>query len=212
MVLRVAVAGLWWKGIFRFAERRTFSGCSVGIFLPQTVDRPLFEQKCSVAFELVRLHGPRHFARLGKLCDGVLVFGDTGPLAEWVQSARLITLGQHFLLRPGTQPADVAAAIVHEITHAWLDHLGFEYTVHRRRRIEAICYRSQAAFARRLPGGEELAADCEACADAVLLQTEAEWSEHVFRLRAIAQLRELGTPEWLVRAVSGITTMLHNER
>ena len=168
--------------------------------------------KCEAALELIRVHAPRQFGRLNRYSDGILVLGDAGPLGAWMRSARLIRLGQHFILRADTQPAHVAGTIIHETTHAWLEHLGFRYSPGRRQRIEAICYRSEAAFARQLSGGDALASYYEACAQTVLQQGDDEWSDRAFRTHAIRELRELGTPDWLVDAVARVATMLYNER
>lgn len=113
----------------------------------------------------------------------------------WSRDARLVRLREDYVLDPATSSADVASTLVHEGTHAWLCRLGFGYEEHRRARIEAICYRSEVAFARRLPNGETLLPDL----DAALALDPALYSAAAQRERDAADLRTLGVPGWLVR-------------
>jgi hypothetical protein len=101
---------------------------------------------------------------------------------------------------------------VHEATHAWLDHLGFSYTPGRRARIEAICYRAEAAFAREIPECQDVAREYEMCAQLVLEQPDEEWSDAAFRSRTIARLVELGVPGWAARLVSRSSSVLPDAR
>ena len=112
------------------------------------------------------------------------------------------------MLDPETRAMEVAATIVHEATHAWPDHHGSAFVAARRQRIEAICYRAEAAFARRVPSAEDLVALYEACADFVLEQSEDDWSDAALRDRQAEALREFGTPRWFINAVMRIATML----
>jgi len=134
----------------------------------------------------------------------ILVLGmdEERSIGEWRLNSRLIRLNQAYIARADTQPADVASVIVHEATHAWLDDLGFEYGANFRQRIEAICYRASAAFARRIPDGGDLAAVHERCAEMVLEQSRDEWSTATRRVQGLTELRNLGAPDWLVRLVS----------
>lgn len=106
----------------------------------------------------------------------------------------------------------VAATVVHEATHAWLEHHSFEFVVERRQRIEAICYRSEAAFSRRIPNGGDEAALYDRCAELVLEEPKDDWSDESLRDQHVQELRELGAPEWLIKTVVRIATMLPNER
>lgn len=216
MTFSARIARFYWQSVFRLSERRTLSGCQVGVFLPQTEARPVIEQKCAQALELLHAYSPRHLERVRTYAEGLLVFGESGIkqgwIGRWLAPSRLIQLNQAWMLRRETDAVDVAVTIVHEATHAWLEHHGFKFVVDCRQRIEAICYRSEAAFARRIPNGEETAELYERCASLVLNEAEKNWSDNAFRQRDIRELRALGAPEWLVDGVQRIATMLPNER
>jgi hypothetical protein len=131
-----------------------------------------------------------------------VLFGTIGSLGSWNQDARLIAVSQGFIVDADTRPIHVAATIVHEATHAWLDSRGFSYAPHQRARVEAICYRAEAAFIRRVPGESDLASMYESCARAAV-DTPDDWSDDAARDRAYVNLKELGFPAWLARRVSG---------
>lgn len=202
MSFRRRVARAWWRTLFRLSERHAFSGCRVAIFLPLSGERVDLERTCAEALELLRVTSPKHFRRVQSHAYGILVLGEQGPLGTWLGSAQLIQLSQTHLLGRETRAAQVASTIVHEATHAWLEHLGFSYETERRQRIEAICYRSEAAFVRRLPNGEGMAIEYEECAQWIVDQSPHEWSDEAFRTKDVDQLRALGTPEWLIRLVA----------
>jgi hypothetical protein len=213
VAIRTRFSRHWWRTTFRFSERHTLSGCDVGIFLPLTHERATLEQKCADAFALLREYGPRELARIHALADGVLILGEDGQVqGEWIPSARLIRLNAKCILQPDTTPTEIAATIVHEATHAWLEHHGFRYTLERRQRIEAICFRAEAAFARRIPDGNDLAELYDRCAKMVLEEPSDRWSDQAFRERKLNQLRDVGAPAWLVNAVARVTAGLHAKR
>jgi hypothetical protein len=203
----------WFHLLFRVSKRRTVAGVEIAAFLPDAADHAAIEAKTSEAFTLLGEYGHRHLTRVRSLADGVLLLGTAvGAPASWNNDARLIRVSQHFISDPDTKPVHVAAVIVHEATHAWLDHLGFSYTTDRRARIEAICYRAQAAFARRIPGCDSVATEYDMCADLVLSQPVEEWSDAAFRSRAAADLNGLGLPKWLAKLVSRSSSVLPNDR
>jgi len=110
----------------------------------------------------------------------------------------VIELSERYVSDRKTPAIALAATIVHEVTHAWLEHHGFEYAFERRRRLEAICYRAQAAFARRVPGADRLAEHYERTADAVRQGPDSNWSARAARDRMIKYAREQGVPEWVI--------------
>lgn len=50
----------------------------------------------------------------------------------------------------------VAAMLVHEATHAFLENRGIRYVPHARPRIERLCARNEIWFLRKVPGAEAL--------------------------------------------------------
>jgi len=194
------------------SKRWIIVGVEVGVFLPDPGKIGTIEAKISEAFALLRDFGPKYLARVKSLADGILLFHGTDALGSWTRDARLIQVSQGFIADPETKPVHIAATIVHEATHAWLDHLGFTYTPARRARIEAICYRTESAFARKLPDSEDVAREYEMCAQLVLEQPDEEWSDAAFRSRTVARLVDLGVPGWAARLVSRSSSVLPNER
>jgi hypothetical protein len=172
-------------------------GVPVGTLLPEYPRKELVA-KARAALQLVAEFDPRQLDRVRQLVAGVFIFDDTGPLGAWMSGPRLIRLNEKFVAAPDTSDAEVAATIVHETTHAWLEAQGFEYRAERRRRIEAICFRAEAAFARRLPDGAALASAYEERAARVLAQLDSDWSDAAFLAKDSARLRALQVPEWVV--------------
>ena len=212
MTLRCRIARAYWRVVFQLSERHTFSGCRVGILLPQGEARPILEQKCAAGLELLRTVSPKHYDRVRRHAVGIVVLGEGRLAGRWLQAPRLIQLYEAWLLDPDTQARDVAATIVHEATHAWLAYHGIMTTSERRQRIEAICFRSEAAFARCLPDGEEMATLYEDCASGILAEPAAEWSDEALRRAQVQDLRDLGVPKWFVNSVVRISTKLPNVR
>ena len=99
----------------------------------------------------------------------------------------------------------IAATIVHEATHARLLKCGIGYEETLRDRVEAVCYRRELAFARKLPNGERVR---EHAQDA-LTMPRATWADPAFRDRdvegSVQVLRHLGVPNALVRALLAIS-------
>lgn len=152
--------------------------------------------RLSTAFRLLETYAPRDLARLHRLVDRVLVHDALGGQGEWNARCRMVCLRTDFVVSPATDDAHVAGTLVHEVTHAWLESHGFRYLEERRGRIEAICYRRQAAFARRLPGGEPLAVYYEGRAADALVSDQ--WTPAAFRERTKHALERAGVPQWAI--------------
>jgi len=191
----------FWRCLLLSARRRTVHGIKVGVLLPTVSAEEELFSKVAAALDLLRDHGPRQLARMRRLVSGVLVFGSVGPDGEWHREVRLILLREPNLAKSDTHPANVACLLVHEISHAWLEHRGCEYVSGRRRRIEAICCRAEARLARRIPGGNELGGYYEVRAQQILSQSGDDWSDAAFRKRADGNLHILGAPTWLMRFI-----------
>ena len=181
--------------LFRGAEYRIICGIRVGTAQSNAATSEAMLGKLEAALTLLKRHDPRPVAALQKVTDGIFVFGTAGVCAEWWRDARLVVMQDEYLADSGTSTAAVAATLVHEATHAWLEHLGFQYTAERRPRIESICFRRELRFARRLPGATDLAAMIEQ----QLTRSPEHLTDEAFRERTLAELRQLGVPDWLVR-------------
>lgn len=195
------VQGWYWRGVFRLATRRTLHGVTVGVLWPDADDAEAIFSKVEAALRLLARHDRRRFDRLSRATGGIVVLGTAGALAEWIQGPRLMRIRENYVLDPGASPGHLASTIVHEGTHAWLWRLGFGYDESDRARIEAICYRSEIAFVRRLADAEHLLPELEGA----LTRDPAEYSEAARRARTLAAFRAVGAPKWLVRLLAFAT-------
>lgn len=152
-------------------------------------------QKLESAIKLLKHYDTRAGDALQKLTKGIFVFGTAGAYAQWNRNSQLVLMREEYVTALETSTADVAATLVHEATHAWLEHLGFQYTAPERARIEAICYRRALRFARRLPAATDLVAKIER----QLTRDPNYLTNDAFRERIIAELKHLGIPDWVVR-------------
>ena len=70
-------------------------------------------------------------------------------------------LDPRFIFDEASTPELIAAAIVHEATHARLWHRGFGYEEDVRARVEYICIRRELAFSAKLPSGQAVRSRAE---------------------------------------------------
>ncbi len=124
----------------------------------------------------------------------MLVTRTAGNRAEWVSAARLVRLSDSHVGAPSTSSLEIASMLVHEGAHAWMDRLGIPYTEANRARIEAVCFRSELAFLRRVPGAEDLMA----VAERQMTRDPGYWTDAAFTARRVAYLAGLGFPAWLI--------------
>jgi hypothetical protein len=161
-------------------------------------DAQVLFAKLGEAVSILKTFSPYHHLQLSGGIR-VLVIGTVGPWGVWHNHSRMIQLQETWVTARDTHPVHVAATLVHELTHAWLDHRGVKYVAHRRRRIEAICYRAQARFVGRIPESAELRQYYLDRAAAVLNQSDDQWSNEAFRERDMELLAQMNTPAWIIR-------------
>jgi hypothetical protein len=80
--------------------------------------------------------------------------------------------------------------LVHEATHARIAKAGITYKQALRARIERLCVEEEAAFADKLPQGQQLAADARRRLE------EKWWETPAMFDRRVRQLRISGWPGW----------------
>jgi len=122
---------------------------------------------------------------------------------------------ERFLAHEDASTNRIASAILHEATHARLERYGIVYEEGRRVRIEAICLRRELALAARLPDSAQLQQ---------LISDNLNWhlanpdffSDAQFRERRhngeIEALRHVGVPEWLIRVMPTIQSVISRVR
>ena len=104
------------------------------------------------ALDLIEQKVPERYARLKKVMNTVVLM-PIGRGAEWVGNVKACYIDRDTVLDHPS--AAVASLLVHESTHAYLDHLGCRWSPDRYPRIEAICIREEIRFAEIL-GDKEL--------------------------------------------------------
>lgn len=111
--------------------------------------------------------------------------------AEYVSSIDACVIGYKALEEGRVEY--VAEAIIHELTHARIEHCGIEYTEANRARIEHLCTKAELNF-------ERAAASAPRLARGQVPALDPWWTEEHRVQRIVDQLRELGVPEWIVTA------------
>ena len=181
--------------VFAAMTKRVIQGVRVGILLPNRAERGVMFPKIAEAFDLLARHDPRRLARFQKDVAQVAVELTVSGCGEWVSSVRRVRLDFEYVKAATTTPLHVAATLVHEGTHARLNRLGFAYREAQRSRIEAVCFRSEISFLRRVPGAEALIEDAER-----QLARDPEYlTNAAFLDRQVATLRQVRMPEFLIR-------------
>jgi hypothetical protein len=196
MTVSARILSLGQRLLLRLCERRTVAGVLVGVDADNDAESALAFERLDAAVSLIVRHDPRRGERLCRLVHAVLVTGlERYRLGSWWQSLRIVALRRSFVLGPDEGPERIAAALVHESTHAWLEHLGFAYLRDRRARLEAICCRSEIAFARKLPDPKDLVER----ASVNLARSSDYWTDEAFTDRSLQALLDQGVPQWIVQ-------------
>jgi hypothetical protein len=191
---RVSLDNRFLRWSFRRAERHDFLGITVALDQGSAEDRATCIRKIEAALRLIHEHDPRRLRRIQGDIDGIYLWGDTGPAGSFLSSIRLVTLRFTYVVSPSTSAAKIASTLVHEGTHARLHARGIDYAPERRARVEAICARSEIAFARRLLDPEDLIEEAEWR----LALDRSHWSYQARQQRNLQALAELGVPRWFV--------------
>ena len=159
----------------------------------------LIGAKLTLALALMRENDPRRFAYLKRDVKRILVFGDSTCRGRWWQDFELCELTDNYVLDKETMPAQVASTLAHEAMHARLYRWGIGYEEERRVRVERICFKASAAFARRLPDRDaEIRASILRELEAQMQRDPSIWTYEGHMESTLGALREMGTPAWLV--------------
>ncbi|CAN5338716.1 hypothetical protein BH10PSE9_BH10PSE9_18990 [soil metagenome] len=162
--------------------------------------------KVVAAVKLIRDTDGLQYRRVLRDLDRIIIdLLPTGASAQYEASLDACELDERTILSESVSVGRIAAIIVHEATHARLEHLGFSYIKERRQRIEDVCVRRERAFASRLPDRETLESIEEAKPDNL---TDAAFAER--RERATHDIPTyLGVPHWvqlILRAIGACIT------
>jgi hypothetical protein len=176
-----------------------------GIWIGSWSDRPEDLTRVEAALLLIKQHSPLDYARIARELERIWVDLVLYGLGEYRHSLRACILDERYVADPATTVEQIASTIVHEATHARLERYGIGYEEQRRARIEAICFRRERAFAARLPDSAELQEQIARCLEWYQANPE-QFSDARFQevntAGGIEALRYLGTPDWVIRAIT----------
>jgi hypothetical protein len=151
------------------------------------------------ALRLIKVYDRLRYDRLIRDLERMWVRILPGALGCFNHSLHACELDRRFVLDETSLPEFIAAAIVHEATHARLMRCGIGYEEGLRARVEAICFRRELAFATKLPNREQVREQAERR----LGIPHAYWTNAAFSDRYDREhteaLRDLGVPYRLVR-------------
>lgn len=189
---------------FAISAKRRLHGLPVGIFTPSDSEaqRRIFATIES-AMKLIADISPICYARIRRDFRGILVCGVEGVRAHnarWNRAVGMCELDTDYMCSADATPADVAATIIHEATHARLLRAGIDFEEERRARVERACFRAEIRFAKRLPDGQPII-------DAVKRNMQREqsfWTDDAFLQRDAGTLIKLGCPRWVVQLLKKI--------
>jgi len=161
------------------------------------------------ALALLEHYDPRRYRRLTRDCPRIWITLLTAAVGRYSHGLKAILLDQRYVSRSATSSADIAATIVHELTHARLAGCGIGYAEPDRGRVERACFSEELSFVRLLPNSDALAARLQKS----LARPDSEWTDENLRADAIEAtpraLQYLGMPAWLSRATVSIVSFAH---
>jgi hypothetical protein len=170
-----------------------------GLWVGSVEGEPALLRKVSDALELIKTFDRRRYARIRSDLRRVWVRLLPGDVAQFESSLQACVLDTRFVR--DHSPEFIAAAIVHEATHARLYRCGFSYEPILRDRLERICINEELAFACKLPNGDKVAEWARSG-----LSIPPDLSDEGFNSRhlegAIEALRHRQVPERLIKLLA----------
>lgn len=167
--------------------------------LSTSEEKVLAFDKLILALDLIDKYAPEKFRTLQMDVRSILVAGVPTALGTYIHKLRMIELYDRYVLDTRTTSESLACTLIHEAQHARLRRLGFGYDETIRSRIERLCFRAQRNLARRFKN-DALVSEAEAW-----MEADPEFfSNDSRRERQISALRELGCPDWIIKALAWI--------
>jgi hypothetical protein len=149
---------------------------------------------------LIRTHDPLRYRRLLHDLSRIWVRLLPNARANYNRAARACQLDTRFVLDQTVSVTEIASSIIHEATHARLEHRGIQYHEALRHRIESACRRQELRFACRLPNAVELQSPLQEWLEAPCDQQF--WTNSAFEQRRIEGLVDallyLSVPGWAI--------------
>ena len=182
--------------MFSISRKHGRKDIEVAMLLPVKKENRLATfSKIDESLDLISKFDPRRYRQICRDVKMIWVSATPPNYAEWLDELKMCILDRQFVCSTDVSPAQIAATIVHEATHARLFRAKIAYTQDIRMRVEQICFKAELAFARRLPNGEQPIRDAE-----VRLQiSENYWTNVEIQQRNLDALAELGKSNFAAR-------------
>ncbi len=162
-------------------------------------DQVVFD-RIEAALQLLEVAAPRILRRFCSDVRRIVVIGDeTNHDATYDPILGYVFVTDRFAESEGLTAARFARLLVHEATHARIDHVGIPYEVGTRARIERACVKQELAFVRSVSDEPQLTAETEARVARWARLGEDNWSDERFRRDAVEQMDANIRPRWLAR-------------
>ncbi|MFN0061092.1 MAG: hypothetical protein ACKVPX_01040 [Myxococcaceae bacterium] len=185
---------LFRRVLFALSRKRELLGIEVAISLSSVTEAEQIFTKVEAALQLTAKIDPRQFSRLRRAVRRIWVrFTSDRVAGEWFKKDQICVLSDLYVLDEQTSTEELALLLVHESSHAWLQHLGISQQQEELERREKICVRAERAFARKLGAASVVAMYDEALQrDRLTLTTEEVNEGHLeFISREIPWLARL---------------------
>jgi hypothetical protein len=142
------------------SKSRSIDGLWIGAFTTGEAEPSL--RRVDEALNVIKRYDPLQYMRVIRNLDRVWVTLEPISRACFRRSINACVLDERYVLAATTTPEMFVKTIIHEATHARLDHWGVNYDDETKRvRIEAVCMRRELAFAAKLPLGTPLQEEVE---------------------------------------------------
>jgi hypothetical protein len=168
------------------------------------------------ALGLIKSYDRQQYDRVTRDLERVWVRTLCGNPAEFNESAGACELDVRFVLAATSSRAIIASTVVHEATHARLLQCGIGYEENLRAKVEAVCFRRELAFAKKLPNDTEVRGRAERMLE--LAAGNEYWTntavDQQYVEGAIEMAHYVGVPIWLARValtVRGLRTAVRRQ-
>lgn len=104
------------------------------------------------ALQLIRDRDPLHYSRVIRQLERIWVRLLNGDLAHYEVSLGACVLDKRYVLLETTTPERLASTIIHEATHARLEHWGISYDENKRARDRSDLYAARTELRHQAAG------------------------------------------------------------
>jgi hypothetical protein len=162
--------------------------------------RPSDLRRVDDALLLIKQWSPLHYSRVRRDLARIWIYITPGARAHYSARLDACVLDERWVTNSIVE--ELASMIIHEASHARLEHLGIDYKEEERSRIEKFCFRRQLAFVAKLPDSKELQDELKRSVD--WYGGNKEWFSDANFVRrekegVVEALRYIDAPQWVIR-------------